>query len=657
MDITITDVDATFNGTYRVATVPTATTFTYAKTSGDVVSTAVSPAGTGVTDPVIHYIDYLSGTDKKVYAICDDGVNAYWITNKTAGGNQRLTMFKKPLSGDSVSGSSNPSASGDVTQMFQDNNIEIQYAAMEFVKDRIVLCVNNAVYEISTSATALPTAIGYTSLNTTSNTIYLTTYVSNPKTAAFDLSGITDNTIKTFTLPNTNGTLALTSDLSAYLPLIGGTLTGTLNGTSATFSGNMAIGSSTTALSPLQVVATGTIVRLGEQSGTTGKQFLIGIDATAGRTELQSVWQGTSFTSLALQPSGGNVLIGTTGDNGARLEVKGGYTAFQYNSSATGPVYPSYNTYFGAIGTNFSNGGSELDIWNTVGGGFVFRKQTGASAQTALMTITSGGNVGIGTSSPANLLGLQSPSANTRVLNIYNGLSGAGDYVSIGSQFATNNSNVNSEIRFGNELSNNAPSYLAFATATGSSPTERMRITSGGNVLVGNTTDRGYRFQANSDSGTYAMEIRQNVSTAASIALSVTHEATSGTRNMIFFYSGGYGESGSITSGNTTTSFNTSSDYRLKKDLKDYNGLNLVSAIKTYDFEWEADNSRMYGVMAHELAKVIPYAVVGEKDGIDENGKIIKQGVDYSKLVPILVKAIQEQQAQIEELKQLILNK
>ena len=202
----------------------------------------------------------------------------------------------------------------------------------------------------------------------------------------------------TLTTTGTSGAATFTSNtlnipdygsaLSGYLPLSGGTLSGVLNGTSATFSGNMAIGSSTTALSPLQVVATGTIVRLGEQSGTTGKQFLIGIDATSGRTELQSVWQGTSFTSLALQPSGGNVLIGTTTDNGARLEIKGGFTAFQYNSAG---AYPSYNTYFGAIGTNFSNGGSELDIWNTVGGGFVFRKQTGASAETALLTIASTG--------------------------------------------------------------------------------------------------------------------------------------------------------------------------------------------------------------------------------------------------------------------------
>ena len=215
MDITITGVDATFNGTYRVATVPTATTFTYAKTSGDVVSTAVSPAGTGVTDPVIHYIDYLAGTDKKVYAICDDGVNAYWITNKTSGGNQRLTMFKKPLSGDSVSGSSNPSASGDVTQMFQDGNIEIQYAAMEFVKDRIVLCVNNKVFEVTTSATSLPTAI-YTNPNT--NYHYTSVSASGPAIYTAGHSGIY-STIQKYTLSTLGVMPTLTSAVvAAELP-------------------------------------------------------------------------------------------------------------------------------------------------------------------------------------------------------------------------------------------------------------------------------------------------------------------------------------------------------------------------------------------------------------------------------------------------------
>jgi hypothetical protein len=196
MTIVITGVDATFNGSYRITTVPTTTTFTYAKVASNVASTVVSPVGTGVTDPVIHYIDYISGTDRKVFAICDDGVNAYWITNKTAGGNQRLTMFKKPLSGDAVTGSSNPSASGDVTQMFQDANIEIQYATMEFIKDRIILCVNNAVYELTTSATSLPTA-SYTNTNT--NYHYTSVAASGPAIYTAGHSGIY-STIQKYTL-------------------------------------------------------------------------------------------------------------------------------------------------------------------------------------------------------------------------------------------------------------------------------------------------------------------------------------------------------------------------------------------------------------------------------------------------------------------------
>ena len=75
-------------------------------------------------------------------------------------------------------------------------------------------------------------------------------------------------------------------------------------------------------------------------------------------------------------------------DSGTAVTIGGGYTGFQYNSAG---AYPAYNTYFGAIGTNFSNSTSELDIWNTVGGGFSFRKQTGASAQTELFSIAASG--------------------------------------------------------------------------------------------------------------------------------------------------------------------------------------------------------------------------------------------------------------------------
>ena len=211
MTIVITGVDATFNGSYRITTVPTTTTFTYAKVATDVTSAAVSPVGTGVTDPVIHYIDYLAGTDAKVFAICDDGVNAYWVTNKTQGGNQRLTMFKKPLSGDSITGASNPSATGDVVQMFQDADIEIQYATMEFIKDRIVLCVNSRVYELSTSATSLPSPI-YTNPNT--NYHYTSVAASGPAIYTAGHSGIY-STIQKYTLSTAGVMPTLTSAVVA----------------------------------------------------------------------------------------------------------------------------------------------------------------------------------------------------------------------------------------------------------------------------------------------------------------------------------------------------------------------------------------------------------------------------------------------------------
>lgn len=104
-------------------------------------------------------------------------------------------------------------------------------------------------------------------------------------------------------------------------------------------------------------------------------------------------------------------------------------------------------------------------------------------------------------------------------------------------------------------------------------------------------------------------------------------------------------------SNGSAMTYNTTSDYRLKTDLKNYSGLALVNKIKTYDFAWKKDSSRMYGVLAHELQAVIPYMVTGNKDAVDATGNILPQAVDYSKLTPILVKAIQEQEIEINKLK------
>jgi hypothetical protein len=142
MQVVVTGVDATFNGEYRITAV-TANTFSYAKTATDVTSTAATGSA---TSDVIHFIDYISGTDEPVFAICDDGTNAYWVTN--TGG--KLTVYKKALTADSTTAA---------TKMFDTPSIVVANATMEFIKERIVMCVNNSVYEFTTTAAAMPTAI------------------------------------------------------------------------------------------------------------------------------------------------------------------------------------------------------------------------------------------------------------------------------------------------------------------------------------------------------------------------------------------------------------------------------------------------------------------------------------------------------------------
>ena len=96
------------------------------------------------------------------------------------------------------------------------------------------------------------------------------------------------------------------------------------------------------------------------------------------------------------------------------------------------------------------------------------------------------------------------------------------------------------------------------------------------------------------------------------------------------------------------------SDYRLKEDKQDFDALEVVSSINAYDFAWKGTDQREFGFMAHEMQSVLPYLVTGKKDQVDENGQPVIQRVNYAKLTPILLKAIQQQQEMIEKLQQQI---
>lgn len=199
MTVEITGVDATFNGEYTITSIPTPTTFTYAKTSVNIPSQAAT--GTASSN-LTHFIDYNSGLEDRVYAICDDGTTAYWVTNITSGGTTKLTVYKKSLD----------EHSGTVPiKMFDVTGVTVTNAVMEFVKERIVACFDNKVYEFAGNAVALPVPVYthpsvnhvYTSITASGSAIYITGF-----------NGI-QSTIQKFTL-NTSGVMpTLTSAITA----------------------------------------------------------------------------------------------------------------------------------------------------------------------------------------------------------------------------------------------------------------------------------------------------------------------------------------------------------------------------------------------------------------------------------------------------------
>jgi hypothetical protein len=172
---------------------------------------------------------------------------------------------------------------------------------------------------------------------------------------------------------------------------------------------------------------------------------------------------------------------------------------------------------------------------------------------------------------------------------------------------------------------------------------ERMRIDSSGNLLLNTTT--------NPATGKLAIAGNNGVTGSA---IAITNQSGTSQYYAAAFYNNGNSVSycGSISISGTTTQYATSSDYRLKENIVPLTGaLATVAQLKPCTYSWKATGQTTQGFIAHELQEVLPDAVVGEKDAVDENGNPKYQGIDTSFLVATLTAAIQELNAKFEAYK------
>jgi hypothetical protein len=240
--------------------------------------------------------------------------------------------------------------------------------------------------------------------------------------------------------------------------------------------------------------------------------------------------------------------------------------------------------------------------------------------------VDSSGNVGIGTASPTQLLTLSN---------------GATPRLSIKDTRASVEMQV---------LADNTAGYSGTVTNYPyifvTNNTERMRIDTSGNLLVGKTTAGGYKFGVLAGAS-YAALLECN---SANIPLICQITSGTGAQTFVGFYNGAT-NTGNITTTGSNTLYGNLSDYRIKENvLPMANALEKVSRLKPCTFTYKTDGSDGQGFIAHELQEVVPDCVSGEKDAVDADGKPKYQGIDTSFLVATLTAAIQEQQALIQSL-------
>ena len=362
-----------------------------------------------------------------------------------------------------------------------------------------------------------------------------------------------------------------------------------------------------------------------------------------------STWSVAGTTAMTLDTTG--LGIGMSPLTSSKLSLFGGTG----DTSAADTISSLSRT---SSTGNVLGGKLVLTAKDTAFGNLVFRiKTTASSAESsgyytdALTIDGEKGNVGIGVTPSAWGSGYKSVQVNEAggFAGKSDGLIAAQNCYFNGTNWVNNRASTFSSRYDMNVAGNGIHAWYVYGSSFGTVGntipfTQAMTLDASGNLFIKKTA---------SALGTVGIEnaaagyIQSTVTSDAS--LFCNRLATDG--ETIKFYRQTL-QVGNISVTTTATAYNTSSDYRLKEDAQPLvGGLARVNALKPSIYKWKVNGSTGEGFIAHELADVVPFAVTGDKDAVDADNKPTYQGVDLSKIVPILVAAIQELTAEVNALK------
>ena len=429
------------------------------------------------------------------------------------------------------------------------------------------------------------------------------------------------------------------------------------------------------------------------------------VSASAGGTFAGNITVTGSFTSQGIDDNGNataitidaseNVGIGTSspkskldlnlGSGNVTSSPSGSYSDYAvalYGSTTSGSIRNFIGVGEGsavAAGIGFVDTGS--------GGAQGITFNTGNLSSTSeSMRIDSSGNVGIGTSSPSAKLDVAETDSVT-----YSSSAVQGDLI-ISRKNSANTVDQVVGLKFDvtgwsgsttgvagisaiQTASNASSAALAFQTRRAGTIAEHMRLTSAGDLLVGTDDDSIAGASGGSNTGIKldGGEGQIQATSVSGVQLYLNRQSTNGD---VAVFRKDAADVGSISVTGSSTSYNTSSDYRLKTDAQPMVGASArVQALNPVNFEWIADGTRVDGFLAHEAQAVVPESVTGTKDAmmdeeyevtpavLDDDGNETTaavmgtrnvpdyQGIDQSKLVPFLTAALQEALTEITDLK------